>query len=531
MRTSPRPSLLGLALLLTLIAVSGGRRTVAQAGTPLDNALNRAQAAQRSAHFAEAATAYASATKLSPRIAELWANRGLMEHLSSQPEMAIASFHQALALKPGLFTPILFTGVDLVATGKPEQALPFLRKALAAQPQNPDATIALARAYTALHQPRPAAEAFQAATSLQPDNASAWYGLAVASLNIIEQDGGTLASHHGGSVWARMLYADELLAQSRLKEGVRLYQETSRDMQPDERAKFLGVLDLAAQTDPGRPAPSSALSPQTLAILRQSLEPASSSALCDPSKTSPLTAACAFLSGNYARGADLASTALSKDPFDVEALFWSVKANEHRAILAFDRFGSLVPQSPATFDLNGDLYRRRSLFAEARAEYGKALAADPHDPAALLGVAAAHLAEAHNEDAIATAKTGLADRPGDPRLNLIIAEALIAQHHFDEARPFLDLSLRHEASADARVHALLGQVAADAGDTKTAIAELRQGLSADRDGSLHFQLFRLLRKSGDLAGAQQAEAAARALQAQRLQNAAIAVDDSQPPQN
>lgn len=531
MSTIRRRYSLGLALLLVLSLLPGGGWAVAQASAALDDALDRAQAAQGSAHFAEAATAYASATRLSPRTPELWANRGLMEHLSSQPEKAIASFHQALALKPGLFTPILFTGVDLVATGKVEQALPYLRKALAAQPNNPDATLALARAYTALHQPRPAAAAYQTATAIEPESPSAWYGLAVASLNLIEQDGGALASKHGGSVWARILYADELLAQSRLKEAARLYQEASREAGPEQRAKFLRVLDVAAQPDPARPGPPSALSPETLAALRHSLEPASQTAVCDSSKTSSSTAACAFLSGDYAGSADRASAALARDPADVEALYWSVKANEHRATLAFDRFASLAPQSPATFNLTGDLYRRRNLFAEARAEYAKALAADPHDPPALLGTAAAHLAESHNEDAIAAANTGLADRPDDPRLNRIVAEALVALHRFAEARPFLDRSLQHQPAADARVHALLGQVAADAGNTETAIAELRQGLASDRDGSLHFQLFRLLRKSGDLIGAQGAEAGARALQAQRLQHAAIAVEESQPPQN
>ncbi len=530
MRPTQWPSFLGLALLLALSLVPGQGRAVAQPASPaLDDALDRAQAAQNNAHYADAATAYATATKLSPRIPELWANRGLMEHLSKQPEAAIASFHQALALRPGLFTPILFTGVDLVAVNKPEQALSFLHKALSAQPKNPDATLALARAYAALHQLRPAANAYQAAAAVDPHSSSAWYGLAVASLGLIEQDGGALASRHGDSVWARMLYADELLAQSRLKEGTHLYQEASRETTPEDRAKFLRVLDTTA--DSATSTSSSALSVDTLATLRQSLQPTSSAGLCNSSNSSSGTSACAFLSGDYAGSAELASVAITRNPADIEALYWSVKANERRATVAFDRFASLAPQSPATFDLTGDLYRRRSLFAEARAEYAKALATDPHDPAALLGTAAAYLAESHSDDAIATAKTGLADHPEDPRLNLITAEALVVQRHFAEAHPFLDRSFRHEPAVDARVHALLGQVAADAGDTKSAIAELRLGLSSDRDGSLHFQLYRLLRRIGDLAGAQQAEAGARALQAQRLQHATTVVEEVQSSHN
>lgn len=530
-----------LSLLLAILLLPAvGRARAQTSSAPADsltgsladslgNALDRAAAAQGSAHYAAAATAYAAATKLSPRLAELWANRGLMEHLSNQPVAAVASFHQALALKPGLFTAILFTGVDEVALGKPEQALPFLRQALAAQPRNPDATLALAKAYAALHQLRPSADAYQAATDVNPGSSVAWYGLAVSSLGLIEQDGGVLALRHPDSVWARMLYADELLAQNRLKEATSLYGETSKLATPAQRAIFLRVFDPVPAVDPAQ-------SPQTvpvetLAALRQALQPASDAIPCSDAPVPSDRGACAFLSGNYARSAGEAAAALAQSPSDLEALFWSVKANERRATLAFTRFATLAPQSPATFDLTGDLYRRRGQPAEARSEYAKALAQDPHDPAALLGTAAAHLSEGHQEQAIAAASAGLADRPEDPRLNLIVAEALVAGHRFADAEPFLQRSLRRDPASDAHVHALLGRVAAEQGETDYAIAEMRLGLSSDRDGSLHFQLYRLLRKSGDLAGAQQAEAGARALQAQRLQHAAVAVEQTEPAQN
>lgn len=522
MRTNKRPFLLGLALLLAFSLAPGGGKAAAQTNPGLDEALTEAQAAQNSGRYPEAAAAYEKASRLVPRIAELWANRGLMEHLSNRPEAAITSFRHALALKPGLFTATLFTGVDYVAVGNPEQALPFLRQALAARPGNPDATLAMAKALTALRQLRPAAEAYRAATVASPNSSAAWYGLAVSALNLIEADGGTLARRHGDSVWAWMLYADELLAQGRIGEATDLYRDAARDATSEQRAEFLRVLDGPAQEPSARE-----ISAATLERLRQALRPVSQADLCAGSAN----AACAFYGGDFNRSAELASEELAKDPAHVEALYWSVKANECVAVLAFSRFQSLAPQSPATFDLSGDLFRRRDLPEQARVEYAKALAADPHDPAALLGTAAAHLSEGHADEALIAARNGLVDRPDDPRLNLIVGEALVAQHHFPEAKPYLHRSVRGEAVADAHVHALLGRVLAEEGQTETAIREMRLGLPSDRDGSLHFLLYRLLRKTGDLAGAQQAEVGARALQAQRLQHAATAVQEIQPSQN
>jgi hypothetical protein len=47
------------------------------------------------------------------------------------------------------------------------------------------------------------------------------------------------------------------------------------------------------------------------------------------------------------------------NPEDPEAFYWSVKANEQRAVAALAQFESLSPHSPATYDMVGDLYRRR----------------------------------------------------------------------------------------------------------------------------------------------------------------------------
>ncbi len=498
-------------------AAQASNRQPAHAISPaLEQILDAAQTAQNASQFTEAAALYAKATKLEPNLAELWANRGLMEHLAGQPQTALASFQRALKLRSELFTPLLFSAQDQIALNKPELALPLLDRAAALQPQNPDVALSRAHAEAALGRHREEAAAYGIVTQLQPQNAAAWFGLAVASLNSIDIDGAALARSHAHSVWAQALYADELLTQGRLTEGTKLYTLLAASAAPQDRCKLLRMLDYRESND------LATLAPEAKAALKDALHADPDVCRCDKTFS---TAACAYLAGDPLANPRLAAESpVSTEP---EVLYWSIKSSERRAVLALSRFQDLSPQSPVTFDLTGDLYRRQSIPDRALAEYGKALAIDPHDPAALLGSAAASLSENHSDEALTFAKRGLADRPNDPKMNLAAAEALVSQHHFDEAKPHLALCLRSSGDPAAFAHALMGRVAAANGETETAIRELRLGLSTDQDGSLHYQLFRLLRKTGDVAGANAAEAQARALVQQRMEHATTAIQNMQ----
>jgi predicted Zn-dependent protease len=73
----------------------------------------------------------------------------------------------------------------------------------------------------------------------------------------------------------------------------------------------------------------------------------------------------------------------------------------------------------------------------------------------------------------------------------------VLEHKFSQAEPYL-LRCRHlKPELASRVHILLGRVYAETGRTAEAIAEYKQGLSIDEDGSLHYQIARLYRKSGN----------------------------------
>src|SRR5579862_7159854 len=105
MRTLP------LIALLLLSTAAGG---LAQTGNSdsFDDLLLAARQAQNSNDYAAAAGFYKQAVKLRTDMPELWANLGLMQDATGNYSDAVVSFRKAVALKPSLYVPNLFLGVD-----------------------------------------------------------------------------------------------------------------------------------------------------------------------------------------------------------------------------------------------------------------------------------------------------------------------------------------------------------------------------------------------------------------------------------
>jgi predicted Zn-dependent protease len=147
--------------------------------------------------------------------------------------------------------------------------------------------------------------------------------------------------------------------------------------------------------------------------------------------------------------------------------------------------------------LLGDIYHQLEREDDAQAEYQKALALEPGNPAAMLGSASAYLSNNNIEKARDTARAALERSPQDPELNLIVAETMVAQFQFADAEPYLMKSLNVKPQMLGHVHALLGKVYAETGRTSDAIRQLKMGESSDENGSIHYLLARLYRQIGD----------------------------------
>ena len=207
-----------------------------------------AQQAMARNDFTAAAEAYRQATKIQPENAELWANLGLMEHESGSYADAIRSLQEANRLKPSLYVPNLFLGIDYVQTGNAKAAIPFLIRAERMNSKDPEAPLTLGHAYAGQRDFAAAAREFTRATELDPKRSSAWFARGMAYLGQVEQDARKMSADGRGSSYAEALFAESMVRQSRYHEAADSYTSAiAAAPQPPCLRAELGFLYLKQQ--------------------------------------------------------------------------------------------------------------------------------------------------------------------------------------------------------------------------------------------------------------------------------------------
>jgi tetratricopeptide (TPR) repeat protein len=214
-----------------------------------------------------------------------------------------------------------------------------------------------------------------------------------------------------------------------------------------------------------------------------------------------LLASCSFSTGDYITASLAGERAKSYPATAVQGLYWESKADEKLAVAALSRAGEIDPDSPALHVLIGNAFRQQRHWSDAEAEYRKALTLAPANPAARLSLGIVLFTELKTDEAFAVDRALLAQTPEDPEANLLAAEILVVEHKFLQAEPYLLHCRNVKPEMTPRVHILLGRIYSETGRTLEAIAEYKQGMPADEDGSLHYQLARLYQKSGNSAAA------------------------------
>jgi tetratricopeptide (TPR) repeat protein len=149
--------------------------------------------------FEAAADSYRKAVALHPEIAELQTNLGLMCYQTARDQQALAAFLQAIRLKPGLFVPNLFLGLEYLKLKKFDEAIPYLSRAALIQPTDPQAQSALGQAYTGKGKTRLAIAAYLRAAQANVGSADSWFHLGVAYLEQVEANARVLLARHKNS--------------------------------------------------------------------------------------------------------------------------------------------------------------------------------------------------------------------------------------------------------------------------------------------------------------------------------------------
>ena len=230
-------------------------------------------------------------------------------------------------------------------------------------------------------------------------------------------------------------------------------------------------------------------------------------------------ATCSFYTGEFSTTLAAAKTLRLSSLGKQEGLYWSILSEQRLALLALAYAGEVEPNSIRLHELLAESYRDRERYADAEAEYKVALSINPKEFSALVGAATNYLQELRIDLAHQMIQDALTQNPSDAEANYIMGEVLMAEHNYPDAEAYLRTGLGAKAELVPRIHALLGQVYANQGDTKRAIDEYKLGLPSDDDGSVHFQLGRLYQKAGDATLAAEAFADSKALN-QKRQSAA-----------
>lgn len=626
-------------LLLALLAIPEPGFGQQGRTSEFDSLLTVAQQAQARRDYVTAEAAYKEAAQLRSDMPELWANLGLMQDATGSYPDAIESFRRAILLKPALYVPNLFLGIDYTHIKRAREAIPFLVRAEAINPRDPQAPLALGRAYLSVRNFVAARSAFRRAVALDGKKSSAWFAFGVAALDEVEADGLKLSTASANSAWAKALFAESLQEELRFKEAVAQEEEVlsfdppfpcaharlgflyvaqqqmsaaAREFAAEPQgcalialgrarlhvdagdySEALAALKSLWERDPGfvrshvslfTSGLDSKRSTAFLVFLNQSgtgfvppdLDKSVSAALrgapqpvdgftlsTDTEKSGIhgnsqaaeaderdgrygrcaadlaggitresnrdllLLAGCAFMTGDYDLSAIASDLLASRSPNDMAALYWSVKANEQLASVAFGRFEQLEPDSERTHLLLGDMYRQQQRYEQAESEYKVASALAPQDPAPLFGLASAYFRGSNTDQALSSAKIALKMSPNDPDLNLLIGEILVSRHEWEQAEDYLKSGLSGaKPQMLPHLHALLGKVYEHTGRTQEAISELRMGVASDKDGEVYYQLARLYASIGDKTAAQDALQHVKELEQKRRERAVIAVQDS-----
>ena len=225
-------------------------------------------------------------------------------------------------------------------------------------------------------------------------------------------------------------------------------------------------------------------------------------------------AECAWNLGDYGLALRDLLEILKKSPSD-RALYWLSLTCRRLAREAFMEALKVNPDSYRAHLLLADLANDRHDNAGALAEYEKAVELGAGDPEVHLLFVQYLTSKGQEAQALACAQLALEKFPSHPALHNELGKLLLRGRNAQEAARHFQQALDADRSLTS-ARAGLADAYAALGETDRAIAEMRQALGADPDGSMHYRLGRWYQKSGQTREAAEAFAVSTRLKAEKL---------------
>jgi predicted Zn-dependent protease len=455
----------GSIVLAALLLCGVSVRVYAQAADSLAARASEGSAAMQASRFDEAAAIYADLVAARPGDAGLLMNLGMARYMAGHPADALAPLQKAAKLNPGLPPVSLFLGASLLDLGRPKDAVPWLQKAVAAMPTNADAHEMLARAQLALSHFVGAASSYRALSNLEPQNPKAWYGIVKSYEALSEELLAALQQQAPDSPLLELLVADVAVSQEKYAAALGIYRRVMTN--PPVGGLHEAVADLYDRA--GR---------RDWATAERRKATGTSPAQC---ATRP--GECEFLSGHFREAITAGVHAATP-----AGRYWAIRAANRLAVDALARLETL-PSSVELHLIKAEIAQSRREYPAAVQEVREALTLAPGDPMLEMALAEA-LLHAHDlKSAIPLLERLDRERPGNPSLLLMLGDALVEDQQLDRAIPVLEQAANAPDALPA-ASISLGRAYVQAGRYADAVPRLEAGAAEDEDGEVHLQLAR-----------------------------------------
>jgi len=436
--------------------------------------------------YSEALQQFTRATQLNSKNATAWYGLGAT-YLSMEKEIEAGLRHSSSPFRAVLL------GESYLQQGKTDKAVVTLRAAVTSPQVVPCARTYLGFAYLKESKFDDAAQQFQ----LDWDSRSRT-GCLLAKLGVV-----TLEAERADTVNAlRELRESAEIDSAFVQKNAEYFWNDMAKAGAEARAREILGLHQSSNLPPigAEPAASS---------MNKGHYSACSSSLAETSlrlnvQDLRILSLCSYYIGRDDRVLTATEQILKKTPADAEALYWRVQSVERLGLAALTTATDINPESASLHALSGDMLREKGDLAEAAGEYRKAIAVKPEFLAAHLGLARVLNSDHNTENAEHEVQYVLTANTDDPEANYLMGEILVNRENLAGALPFLLKALKVIPEERPYVHADLSRVYEDRGEFVQALAEIKQALPVDVDGSYYFRLGHLYMKTGDRAAASQA---------------------------
>ena len=430
----------GAAILLVSWTVFGQSAAVQEKS-------ERAKAAMSSRNFEEAARLYTELVRELPAVPGMKMNLGMAYCNSGRFNDAVKYLALAVQADPALTQAWLLLGSAQFEIGRPKEAIASLERYLKERPGDPEALQILGDAFLRTGQ-------FQRSIAV--------FSQVFAKLEKIAPESG---------YWFALI-ADSRIAQKQYASAFFFYRK-ALEKQPTLRGTHMAISRIYRATGH-----------QEWADKEEQKEAELGEPDCEKE---PLV--CDFLGERYREV--LERDARQASP---ESYYWQVQAGNMLALAAFSKLAGLPP-SLEVHELRAEVSRNQGRHWESANEWQKALELDPDNPKIKHELAVSLYLKRDYDAAKAVIDELLKKEPQSGELNYLAGAILLYKQQAERALPFLENAVQLSPELTG-AHSALGRAYMSLGEAAKAIPHLKEGLSSDEDGSLHFQLAQAYQRTG-----------------------------------